>query len=55
MTGALRALGAASPVPLPLLGQMLDALAAQAASEPWADRVARLRAATDFEDRPFSG
>jgi hypothetical protein len=56
LVGALRALGAASPVPLPTVDQMLDALVRRAEGDGvlWVDRVRRLRAATDFTDRPYA-
>jgi hypothetical protein len=56
LVGALRALGAASPVPLPTVDQMLDALVRRAEGDSvlWVDRVRRLRTATDFTDRPYA-
>ena len=56
LVGALRALGTASPVPLPTVDQMLDALVRRAEGDGvlWVDRVRRLRAATDFTDRPYA-
>lgn len=53
LAAALRGLGSASPIPIPTLDQMLDAMVRQAQGELWANRVERLRTATDFSDVPF--
>ena len=45
MVGALRALGSASPVPIPTTDQMVETLARRAASESWHARVDTLRSA----------
>ena len=45
MVGALRALGSASPVPIPTTDQMVEMLARRAASEPWHARLETLRTA----------
>jgi len=45
MVSALRALGPASPVPIPTTDQMVEAVARRAASEPWHSRIEALRAA----------
>jgi hypothetical protein len=45
LVGALRTLGAASPVPIPTTAQVIEALARAAASEPWHARVEALRSA----------
>lgn len=53
LVAALRQLGSASPIPIPTLDQMLDAMVRHAHGERWANRVQRLRTATDFADTPF--
>jgi hypothetical protein len=45
MVSALRALGPASPVPIPTTDQMVEAMVRRAASEPWHSRIEALRAA----------
>jgi hypothetical protein len=45
MVSALRALGAASPVPVPATDQMVQAMTRRAASEPWHSRIEALGAA----------
>jgi hypothetical protein len=50
LVAALRGLGPASPIPVPTLDQMLDAMVRHAQGELWANRVERLRTATDFSD-----
>jgi hypothetical protein len=53
LVAALRGLGSASPIPIPTLDQMLDAMVRHAQGELWANRVERLRTATDFSDVAF--
>lgn len=45
MVSALRALGPASPVPIPTTDQMIEAMVRRGASEPWHSRTEALRAA----------
>jgi hypothetical protein len=45
MVSALRALGPASPVPIPTTDQMIEAMVRRGASEPWHSRIETLRAA----------
>jgi hypothetical protein len=45
MVSALRALGPASPVPIPTTDQMIEAMLRRGASEPWHGRIEALRAA----------
>jgi hypothetical protein len=45
MVSALRALGPASPVPIPTTDQMIEAMVRRGASEPWHSRIEALRAA----------
>jgi hypothetical protein len=45
MVSALRALGTASPVPIPSTDQMIEAMVRRAASEPWHARIETLQAA----------
>ena len=45
MVSALRALGPASPVPIPTTDQMVEAMVRRAAPEPWHSRIEALRAA----------
>jgi hypothetical protein len=56
LVGALRQLGSASPIPLPTLDQMLDAVVRRADADGafWAGRVKRLRTADGFTDRPYT-
>jgi hypothetical protein len=57
LVGALRRLGGASPIPLPTVDQMLDAMVRRAEGDNalWAGRVARLRTADVFTDQPYAG
>ena len=54
LAGVLRALGAASPIPVPTLDQMLDSVVRSAAGGVRADRPQKLRTATDFTDRQYT-
>ncbi len=54
MVGALRALGAASPVPIPTREQMLDAMVRRAAGRRWAHRVEQLRRSPAFTDTVYT-
>jgi hypothetical protein len=45
LVGALRALGASSPVPIPTTAQMIETLVHGAANQPWHARVEALRSA----------
>jgi hypothetical protein len=56
LVGACRALGSASPVPLPTLEQMLDAMVRRADADHafWAGRVKRLRGDSGFTDQPYA-
>jgi hypothetical protein len=56
LVGALRQLGSASPIPLPTLDQMLDAMVRRADADDafWASRVKRLRTADGFTDHPYT-
>ena len=51
--GALRSLGAASPVAIPTRDQMMDMMVRAAAGRRWAPRVERLRRSTEFTDTPY--
>jgi hypothetical protein len=46
MVGALRALGSASPVPIPTTDQMIETIVRRAASERWHRRVETLHTAS---------
>jgi hypothetical protein len=57
MVGALRELhqrGAEIPIELPAYDEMLDALVIASARRKWAQRVERLRAATELSDQPYT-
>jgi len=56
LVGALRQLGSGSPIPLPTLDQMLDAMVRRAEADNafWAGRVKRLRTATGFADQAYA-
>lgn len=56
MTGALRRLGPASPVPIPTREQMLDAIVARADAEgvAWRQRPRAIRTSPEFGDAPLS-
>lgn len=56
LVGAIRALGAASPIPLPTVDQMLDSITRRADADgvTWANRVKTLRGATGFTDQPYA-
>jgi hypothetical protein len=56
MVGALRQLGGRSPVPLPTVDQMLDAIVRRAEADQvvWLGRVRRLRTAKGFSDQPYA-
>jgi hypothetical protein len=56
LVGALRQLGGSSPIPLPTVDQMLDAMVrrADADNAAWGSRVKRLRAADGFTDHPYA-
>jgi hypothetical protein len=56
LVGALRQLGSGSPIPLPTLEQMLDAMVRRAEADQafWASRVKQLRTAGAFTDRPYT-
>lgn len=54
LVGALRGLGAASPIAIPTLNQMLDTLVRRSATEPWGHRVRTLRTSTEFTDIAYS-
>jgi hypothetical protein len=56
LTGALRALGSATPIQLPTVDQMLDGLVRRADADNtyWAASVKRLRTATGFADKPYA-
>ncbi len=49
-TAALRALGSRSPIQIPSLDQMLDAVVRRAEGTGWASRVRTLRTSTDIPD-----
>lgn len=53
MIGALRQLGASSPIAIPSRDQMLDMLVRQSSSKRWGHRVRKLRESTDFNDAEF--
>jgi hypothetical protein len=48
MVGALRAMGANSPIPIPTREQVMDAMVRGAAGRPWAHRVNELRQTGDL-------
>ena len=50
MVGALRALGAKAPIPIPTREQEMDAMVRGAAGRPWAHRVNELRQTGAFSD-----
>ncbi len=56
LVGALRQLGSASPIPLPTVDQMLDAMVRRAEGDNafWAGRVKRLRTAAGFTDQAYA-
>jgi hypothetical protein len=56
LVGALRGLGAASPIQLPTLEQMLDSMVRRADADAvfWAERVRKLRTATGFADTAYA-
>ena len=56
LVGALRGLGAVSPIQLPTVEQMLDAMVRRADADAvfWAERVRKLRTATGFIDTPYA-
>lgn len=54
MTGALRALGSRSPLPVMTRDQMLDALVRRASTTPWATRTRELRQSRSFSDTEYS-
>ena len=55
LLGALRALGAASPMPLPDLPAMLDNMVAAARGRPFEGRVSALRKSAQYTDRAEVG
>jgi hypothetical protein len=56
LVGALRRLGAASPVPIPTRDQVMDAIVARVAADqaPWRQRVEAIRTSRDFGDAPLA-
>jgi hypothetical protein len=56
MVGALRRLGAASPIPIPTREQLMDAIVARADSQgaPWRQRPRTVRTSPEFGDAPLA-
>jgi hypothetical protein len=53
LVGALRRLGASSPIPIPSRDQMLDGLVARSAGQPWEQRLTWLRSNAELSDTPY--
>ena len=56
MVGALRRLGAASPIPIPTREQLMDAIVARADAQgaPWRQRPRTIRTSPEFADVPLT-